>query len=63
MHSLDRNLQTGELTVTVNSPINFAGDTGSVTVTPIPLATTPIWLVSLFTVAAIGLHRLRGGQP
>jgi hypothetical protein len=59
-HSLDRSLATGELSVIVNSPINFAGEEGSVTVAgPVPTGAPWMWPVLGGVLAAIGLHRLR----
>jgi hypothetical protein len=57
-NSLDRNLQTGALTAMANSPINFAGGTGTVTVSPIPVATPLAWLVLVGGLAAVGLRQL-----
>jgi len=59
-HSIDRNLTTGALTVIVNNPINFADQTGSVTVPPgIPIATSLAWWFATGAIAAIGAGQLR----
>jgi hypothetical protein len=47
--------------VIVNSPINFAGDTGSVIVPlAVPTVDPLIWLVVVGAGAAIGLRRRHG---
>jgi hypothetical protein len=59
-HSIDRDLTSGALTRIVNNPINFAGETGSVTVPPgIPAATSLAWWLASGAVAALGAERLR----
>jgi hypothetical protein len=58
VHSLERDLSTP-----VNSPTNFAGDTGSVVVPDGPIPATPhwgIWLAALLVLAAGGWALLRG---
>ena len=58
--SLDRNLTTGQLSVIINNPINFAGVEGSVTVPPgIPIAAPLLFAIGAGGVAAIGVARLR----
>ena len=60
VHSIDRALGTGNLTIIVNNPINFAGVEGSISVPPgIPIATPLLWLIGAGTVGAVGVARLR----
>ncbi len=60
IHSIDRDLITGELSVIVNNPINFAGVQGSVTAPPgIPIATPLLWLLGACGLAASGAAQLR----
>jgi hypothetical protein len=61
VHSLDRNLGTGQLSVIVNDPINFAGVEGSVQVPGVPVAAPLWWLLGgcgVLTIASKGLRRL-----
>ena len=59
VHSLDRDLSTGDLSVIVNNPINFAGVEGSVVAPNIPIATPLLWLLGAGSVGAVGVARLR----
>ena len=58
--SLDRNLTTGQLTVIVNNPINFADVHGSVRVPMIPVAAPPLSVLVALGVLSIGVLGLRG---
>jgi len=51
VNGLDRDITTGDLSVAVNSPINFAGDTGSVTI-PVPVPIGGPWLGAVFVLLA-----------
>src|SRR5262249_24215568 len=60
VHSLDRSLTTGQLTLIVNDPINFAGVEGSVQVPPgVPVAAPLLWLLGAGGVLSIGGAGLR----
>lgn len=61
LHSFVRDIETGVLTIEVNSPRNYPGDSGSV-VPPAPVATGAPWLlVGLMMVAgSAALLRSRG---
>jgi hypothetical protein len=61
VNGLDRSLTTGDLTLAVNSPTNFAGATGSVTLpAPVPLGGPLVWLtLVLLAGAGVRLGRSR----
>jgi len=64
--SLQRDLQTGMTTVGVNSPINFAGQSGTVNATTVVPAAAPLVLIpmaiALIGIGAVLLRRRRHDQ-
>lgn len=63
LHSFVRDIETGVLTVEVNSPRNYPGDSGSV-MPPAPVATGTPWLLATMMLVAgsAALLRLRGAS-
>jgi len=59
VNGLDRNLTTGNLAIAVNSPINFAGESGSVTL-PAAVPSSSFWVQTLVVGLCVGAVLLRG---
>ena len=62
VNALDRNLTTGDLTVAINSPINFAGESGSVglpVAVPMVGRIFPVLVIALFGVLHVLGRRTR----
>ena len=60
VHSLQRDLQTGTTTVAANTPINFAGQSGTVNAaTPVPAAAPLVLIAMAIALVGIGVVHLR----
>ena len=60
VHSLQRDLQTGTTTVAANTPINFAGQSGTVNAaTPVPAAAPLVLIPTAIALIGIAVVHLR----